>query len=278
MVSVTQELYRYWENEYKKQDSLDQFKVEDNHFKNISINMRNKFKLEYYPQPFYGYFEEDMSKDLLMPLINPGPVPSENVMKQYPSNSLVESRELWNKEIYERHTNQWRKENFHQKELEYDRIYGGENKHWRGKKMKQVRNLLGQDIEFLHTIEFFPFHSDKWGGVSEIDRENIYNLPSTTRSICALEDSASRRLVKHILGVGKEWVNILNHYSNKFKLVEYRELLGPKGNIGQRFYKYILVNNPEGLPIVIYVTSAINIPNPDRNINGANIIYEFLEI
>lgn len=277
MVFATQTLQTYWEKEFKKQISLNEFSVEDNHFNNLSKKTLSKFNFEFYPQPFYGYFDDDMSNDILMPLINPGAISMSNLSKQFPTSTNEESKVLWNKEIYERHTGQWTKDTYHQKELEYDVIYEGRSRHWRGKKMIQVRNLLGQNIEFLHTIEFFPFHSDRWGSMSVEDKKLLYNLPSTVLSISALEDIASRRLVKHILGVGKPWVEILSYYSNLFKKVDEKILPGPKGNTGQRFYKYKPLQNPDGLPIVIYSASSMHIPNPNRNPYGAKIIYDFLE-
>ncbi|EAR66159.1 hypothetical protein B14911_10507 [Bacillus sp. NRRL B-14911] len=278
MVSGVTELYRYWEDEFKKQDLLTPFEVDNNDFRGISKKVRDNFRLNYYPQPFYGYLKEDMSKDMLMPLINPGPISNINVTEHFPAETLEESIALHNYQIYERHTGKWSKEIFHQKEREYDMQYGGRNKHWRGKKINQVRRLLGEDIEFLHTIEFFPFHSDKFGGFSKEDQNKLHNLPSTIRSINALEDIASRKLVKHILGIGMPWANILDQYPSLFTKVGYQELIGPKGGVSQRFYKYKPVRNPDGLPILIYSTTSMNIPNPNTNCKGANIFYEFLEI
>ncbi|MEK3993037.1 hypothetical protein [Robertmurraya sp. FSL R5-0851] len=269
-----QELSAYWKKQYLQQKDLSSFQAEDNDFKEISIRTREKFNLNYFPQPFYGYFEEDMKNDVLVPLINPGSLNASDVLKQFPSDSEIESRKQWNLNIVERHcTNIWTKEVFHQKEREYDRVFGGKNKHWRGRKLIEVRQLLGEDIGFLHTIEFFPFHSDSWK-VSKKDRETLYNLPSTIHAIRVLEEIASTRAVRHILGIGLPWIDILSHYSNLFVLEDCKTLKGPKGKVGQRFYKFKPVRNSEGLPLVIYSTSSMNLPT---NQEGVDIILEFLE-
>lgn len=50
-------------------------------------------------------------------------------------------------------------------------------------------------------------------------------------------------------------------YPNKFKLVgDPIFLTGARGRVGQRFFKFRPLKNSNGLPIVIYSTSSMNLP------------------
>lgn len=272
--SAIKELVTYWRESYLNQKDLVSFQVDQSIFNGISERTRNKFKFNFFPQPFYGYFEEDMKNDVLMPLINPGPKTIEDVIKEFPSSSDIESTIQWNLNIVERHcTPKWTKEVFHKKEQEYDGIYGGRNQHWRGKMFGKVQKLLGDDIEFLHTIEFFPYHSDRWD-VSKKEQKRLYQLHSTILAIKALEEIAVTRAVRHIIGIGLPWTEILSHYSDLFVLEDWTPLKGPTGSVGQRIFKFKPVRNPNGLPIVIYTTSSVTLPT---NKEAVKIIHHYLE-
>ncbi|MFF0828902.1 hypothetical protein ACFYU8_18240 [Brevibacillus sp. NPDC003359] len=115
-------------------------------------------------------------------------------------------------------------------------------------------------IVLIHTIELLPFHSDRWKAGMISQEEWFRNLPSTQLAIDVIEEIACSRLVKHILGIGLPWADILGSFPDKFYLDAHCLLTGTKGRIGHRIFKFMPVKNPEGQSIVIYSGSSMNLP------------------
>lgn len=242
-------------------------------FGNIPLNIKEKFQLDFYPEPFYGYFHEDMTNDILVPLINPGQISVESLKQFFPSSSDERTIALSNNHIKERHLT-WNKEDYVRREKEFIRIQGEKN--WRNIKFKQCKKLIGDDIGFMHTIEFFPYHSASWNVTKELQENWIYNLESTKLAINAIEEISKKHLVKHIIGIGKVWASILDFYEDMFYLESYQELYGPNGGRAHNIYKYKPLNSPSSLPIVIYSGSSMHLPTKDEK--AVNLIRSYLEL
>lgn len=250
-------MVEHWNEEFLLQTDLDLYDP-GKQFAQVPPKVLNHFRLELYPQPFYGYFAEDMKADVFMPLLNPGPVNEKHVTDAFKGYSYSDAKRLWNDVIRDRHTRGWSKAEFHEREKYYDKELGAG--HWRRKKINQVRAVVGE-TEFLHTIEFFPFHSDRWT-VGSVAREQWFrSLPSTQLAIALMEDISARQLVKHILGIGLSWAEVLLSFPEIFKMEgDPVYLTGKRGRVGHRIFKFKPVRYPDGLPIVIYSGSSMNLP------------------
>jgi hypothetical protein len=263
------ELYKFWRGFYTQQ--IDGTTPNyDKVFGGMPEFIKEKFCVEYYPEPFYGYIHEDMSNDVLMPLINPGQVDEEFLQKFFGTSSKEETVIKSNFNVKNRHLN-WNKDDFLFNE---DKEYLG--REWRRKKLNQCKKIIGNDISFLHTIEFFPFHSANWNMRKNIKEDWIYSLETTNLFVNAIEEVSRNRLVKHILGVGKDWVTILESYKSKFFMESYEVMTGPKGGRAHSIYKFKPINSINPLPIVIYSGVSMNLPVNDEN--AVKVLSEFLEL
>ncbi|MDQ0896300.1 MULTISPECIES: hypothetical protein [unclassified Paenibacillus] len=247
----------HWNREFERQSNLDLYDP-GKQFAAVPQKFIKHFRLELFPQPFYGYLTEDMTDDVFMPLLNPGPVKEKHVTDLFNGYPYPDAKRLWNEVIRDRHTRGWSKAEFHERESHYDKVLGP--RHWRLKKMNQVKSLIG-DAGFLHTIEFFPFHSDRWKS-GYVAREDWFrDLISTQLAIGLMEDISARRLVKHILGIGLSWAHVLESFPETFIMEgEPVFLMGQKGKVGHRIFKFKPVHHPDGLPIVIYSGSSMDLP------------------
>lgn len=262
----------YWKDFFSPANNLN---IESNFegFENIPLKIKEKFQLDFFPEPFYGYFHDDMSNDVLVPLINPGQISAESLQTLFPSPSNEITKMLSNNHIKERHLT-WTKEDYIKREQEFIDIQGEKN--WRNTKFKQCKTIVGNEIGFMHTIEFFPFHSASWNISKQLQENWLYSLKTTKLAIDAIEEISKKRLVKHIIGIGKVWVDILNWYEEKFFLESYQELRGPNGGRAHNIYRFKLKNSPTSLPIVIYSGSSMNLPTKDEK--AVNLIRSYLEI
>ncbi|RFB12728.1 hypothetical protein DZB84_18430 [Bacillus sp. HNG] len=264
------ELNEYWIDFFKSKKNSDIINYTDE-FGDIPQHIRKKFQFDFFPEPFYGYLHEDMSNDVLVPLINPGQISVESLKPLFPTSPIESVRTLSNNRIKERHLT-WNKKDYLQGEINL--LQG--NQKWRSTKFNQCKIIMGEDIGFLHTIEFFPFHSARWNLSRELQEKWIYSLKPTKLAINAIEEISKERKVKHILGIGKVWATILNWHKDKFSLEEYQELYGPKGGRSHIVYKYKPLNSPSSLPIVIYSGSSMHLPTKDEK--AVNLIRRYLEI
>ncbi|MBB3114507.1 hypothetical protein FHS18_006628 [Paenibacillus phyllosphaerae] len=271
--SAITSLISHWENKFLEQTELTQY-TSGPDYSLVPSNIQNLFRYELFPQPFYGYLNDDMSEDIFMPLLNPGPVSEKQVKELFKGLDYDEAKRQWNKVIIERHTKGWTKEKFLDREKEYDLLLGPS--HWRRKKLEQVQRVIG-GVSFLHTVELFPFHSDRWKAGMVSQEKWFRDMPSTQLAIESIEEIAALRLVKHILGVGLPWADILKSYPNKFYLDgDPVFLFGSKGRIAHRFFKFKPKMNSKGLPIVIYSGCSMNLPVNKRE--AIDTLREMLEI
>lgn len=271
--SAIHELHSYWVDFFNSQDSKGN--LNPVRFGEIPPYIQEKFQVEFYPEPFYGYFLDDMKNDILVPLINPGLVSEDHVKKLFVSDSFETSKSKWNNQIIERHLG-WKKEDYLKREMEFIEILGKGKENWRYQKLNQCKKLVGNEIGFMHTIEFFPFHSHKWEMKKEMKDNWLNSLPSTKLAIHAIEEISKNCLVKHIIGIGKDWATILATYEDTFILESYEYLTGPKGGRSGEIFKYRPINSPNSLPIVIYSGVAMNLPATNKE--AVSILKNFLEL
>lgn len=130
----------------------------------------------------------------------------------------------------------------------------------------------------MHTIEYFPFHSPRFNVNKNIKEKWLNRLTSTTLSINFIKECSAKQLVKHILGIGKPWVEVLSKYTEHFTLIDRKRLIGPNGGKSHEIFKFKPTDFPDALPIVIYSGPSTKLPAGDRGVDARKIIREFLEL
>ncbi|MDU2241081.1 MAG: hypothetical protein E7E23_10900 [Paenibacillus sp.] len=250
-VNPLEEFNDFWKKIFSE---VDPWTLLGQQYGQIPEKERSNFLQEFLPQPFYGYLHRNMKDDLLLLLINPGQVRPNELFNLLPGGSKEEQIQIWNEKIQKRHQT-WNEAEYHANE----KWLLQNNDNWREVRRKQALNIYG-DFAFLHTIEFFPFHSKDWKLTGLKKQSWIYDLQPTKLAIHAIKQLAEESGVKHIVGIGKPWVNILNHYKDLFVLVETHGISGEK-RFSHRLYKF--VSRLGGIPIVIYISGAggINLPS-----------------
>lgn len=98
-----------------------------------------------------------------------------------------------------------------------------------------------------------------------IKEDWIYKLETTKLFINAIEEVSRNCLTKHIIGISKDWVTILEKNEDKFTKESQEILIGPNGGIAHRIYKFKPKGVADSLPIVIYSGVSMNLPVNDEN-------------
>lgn len=266
-------LHEYWKDTYNQvangADISDFFPVPD--------KIKSKFQLEYYPEPFYGYFHEDMSNDILVLLINPGEIANEELERLYSGGVKTDKsilQERSNAFIKNRHLT-WSKSDYLAREEVFRQMKFARGKHWRIQKFEQCKKLLkSNDFDFMHTIEYFPLHSKSWNVGSNIQQEWMRNLPSSKLVVDAIEEVSKNHLVKHIIGIGKAWVTLMDLNKEKFELISSKTFKGDKRE-GYGFFKYKVKGDPNSLPIVIQTGVSMHLA---ANGEQVQVFREYLEL
>ena len=271
MKSNIEKLNSYWK-EYFEEAILTDFQLNPNKIKSVPEEIESKFQTEFAPEPFYGYLTENISNDILMLLINPGEKDVNSLRIYYPEFAHLDDESLIkmsNHHIAFRHLH-WGKNDFLKRELEFNKI----PRDWRTKMKKMCEKAFKMKFDFLHTIEFFPYHSKNWKISKALKQEWIEQIEATNLAINAIHELSVERKPKRIIGIGKSWVEVLEHYNNLFELVREEKILGPSGKkYAHRFYQFKAKGYPDSLPIVIYVASAIILPIETEAKNLLNSLF-----
>lgn len=151
-----------------------------------------RFQTEFYPEPYYGYFHEDMTNDVLLLLLNPG----------HKESMSLEENSSWNHAVRERYTRPWSKNDYLEEE---GRIKS--KSLWRFQHLQQARGIVG-NVGFLHTMEFFPYHSKTDKLPASFKDAWMSKFHSTKLAVEALKDIATNKKVKHILSTNADWPRI----------------------------------------------------------------------
>lgn len=216
-----QEYINYWQQTFSTEDPI----------KMLGLNEKELelFDIDVAPEPYYGYFHQDMTNDVLLLLFNPG------------AKEKRTGEEGWNKQVKERYTELWSKEIYKNEELKIS-----VESDWRNTYLDNASNIVG-GAGFLHTMEFFPFHSQK-DCTSKKFKEKWMNHISTKLAFLALKDIAVNHKVKQILTVNEIWPNLLEKYN--VPLTHYVELFR-KGGKAYSFKFKVYQFNEESLPILL---------------------------
>lgn len=259
-------LIDYWDKIFLAEDPFQTILDLENSDKLRTI-ISQKFDLRYYPEPFYGYFKEDMKTDILFLLLNPGQERVAELENRFPAETLAESRRLWNESTKLRHIN-WTKADFHKEEKN---IYASEK--WRNDRLVKALEILDEykneyvppEKCFLHTAEFFPFRSKNFN----ISNDWIFNLNATKHMLGALKEITLKNKVRYIFGVSKSWFDILEHKNGIFEPKRIIRVTLKKKNsdpnsksYSHRMALYSLTE--EATPILVYKawgSSRMNLPS-----------------
>ncbi|ACT03358.1 hypothetical protein Pjdr2_4745 [Paenibacillus sp. JDR-2] len=214
------------------------------------------FDADFYPEPFYGYLNEDMSNDALLLLINPGDILIDKLRKSNPSLDYEGICRQFNDFVGNRYLN-WTKEDYIHNEVINRTTPGGK---WRASRLKQLEQLTNENLGFLHTLEFFPFHSKQWNVRKSLKEEWLYELESTQLAMQAIGDISTQRKTKHIVGIGLDWVVLFGKYPELFERTNEYTITGKTGKPAHRVFQFKVKGNSDSLPIVIYSGSSMNLP------------------
>lgn len=95
MSKAVQELISYWQTIFSSEDPIKELNLHK------SADIMDKFTTSIPPEPYYGYFHEDTSNDVVLLLLNPGGKNEQTEQDGW--NDLITNRyiKLWSKDTYE---------------------------------------------------------------------------------------------------------------------------------------------------------------------------------
>jgi len=233
----------------------------------IPHDIMESFQTELFPEPYYGYFHEDMSNDILALLINPGGVSGDVLDKLADGENREEKVVNWNNQIRDRHSH-YCKEEYIKRDKKLIEIASQVTDNsklkkalmWREKRREQALGI--SPFSFFHTIEFFPYHSRSFDVSSNEQLQWMFKLETTNLAVEAVLEIAREKRVKHVIGIQKPWEDILKY--KKIPLVQ--EVIIRKHGSSRYSFKFSKFQpTSDSLPIVIYSSGAgyINFPvNP----------------
>lgn len=178
---------------------------------------------------------------MLLLLLNPGA--KDELTSEEGLNASVKNRyvDLWSKDEYFRQEKILRKQN-----------------RWRDKRLNQAEGIVGE-VGFLHTMEFFPFHSRKDELTEHFKRKWVSNFPLADLTYQALKDIAVNRKVKQIFSVSNDWIRFLEKHDVQLeKEVILKKHGGKDYSFAFKMYRFA----EGGLPVLFcdLKGSPINLP------------------
>lgn len=237
--------FKYWRDIFSAASPRDAIeKIEGN----IPSKISNVVDFDFYPEPFFGPMEEIKKNDAILLLINPGNIEgSEEEVKLH--NELTKERYLkWNRNDY----------------LISDCEVAKHNKKgiaWRDATKRSVERILNREVEFLHTVEFFPFHSKSWNVSTREVKNYILNMNATKHSMDFIRHLCKRNERIPIIGIGKPWIDVFQAFGHE-PIQEKIIIKAETGNASHRFYQFQF--SSDSSPIVIYSASSMKLPNNDK--------------
>jgi hypothetical protein len=236
------QLVNHWKAIYQSENPLKEIIKHDGE---VPKGIKDNFQFELYPEPYYGYLNEDISEDALLLLINPG------LYDGTPEE--IDSHNAFTKERY----STWTK-NEYIKEKHYLGQVNPVSLNWREKKKKQMERVIPHPnkIPFLHTMELFPYHSKSWSGLSSEAKSWLMNNETTRMNFEAIKYIAEHNETRYIIGIGINWIDIFERFG--CKPVSYKPFYNSKGNYAHRVYHFQLSKG--ATPILIYVACSMYLP------------------
>lgn len=134
---------------------------------------------------------------------------------------------------------------------------------------REAERILNERIGFLHTIEFFPYHSKNWKLNIQAQKDWIYNLETTKLSLGAIRQIAEERRVKCIFGINNTWKQIIHANNDILQMEELVEAEIWKPGFAKMSFEISIYRKRGSLPILITRLGGnnINLPADARVIN-----------
>ncbi|WP_053375531.1 hypothetical protein [Paenibacillus sp. FJAT-27812] len=208
-----------------------------------------------YPEPFYGPFEEDMTKDLLLLLMNPGGVKDQ---AQY-STAI-------NKNTISRYTS-WRRKDFLQECGRLDKTklvipskrnicdqscilhnLSCDGCRWRRTRYREAKFDVNLSFDLINTMEYIPYHSKNYNDLRSV-QPWLLKAKTTKMAFEAVCEISRNHLVKHIISLGSAWIEIFRIHD--FLPVENITVRSSTGTALGTLLRYQIGDS--ALPIVIHL-------------------------
>lgn len=237
--------FKYWREIFSATSPRDKIeKIEGK----IPSAVSSVVNFDFYPEPFFGPLEEIKMNDAILLLINPGNIEgSEEEAKLH--NKLTKERYLkWDRKDY----------------LASDCEIAKHNKKglaWRCATKRSMERILDREVEFLHTVEFFPFHSKSWNISNREVKNYILNMNATKHSMAFIRYLCERNEKIPIIGIGKPWLDVFQAFGYK-PIQEKLIIKAETGNASHRLYQFRFSNDSS--PVVIYSASSMKLPSNDE--------------
>jgi len=246
-VNPVDQLVSHWKEIYNSNSPEKELLLHDGE---VPKEITHYFQFELYPEPFYGYLNDVLSNDALLLLINPG---------EFKGNAEEISR--LNSFTKERYTIWTKREYLNEKDLL--RKIAPKSIEWRNRKKKQVERVIPnpKKVNFLHTMELFPYHSKNWTGLSERAKSWMLNTKTTKLNFEAIKYLTVARKINNIIGIGINWLDIFERFG--YQPTYYQPFYNDKGNFTHRVFSYQL--SEAATPIIIYVANSMHLPK-DPNV------------
>lgn len=244
------DLVSYWKSIFSSPNPIEALGLQNDD------KVMMEFELDIPPEPYYGYFHEQdaMKNDVLLLLLNPG------------GKNEQARQDGWNDFVTNRYVNFWSiNEYFRQEELLKEK-----NPPWRDQRFNQAKGIVG-DFGFLHTMEFFPFHSKYDKLPDRFKKRWVKDYPMSDLAFYAIKDIATQRKVKHIFSVSKDWIRIFEKHHVPLKVsVELMRHTGKEYSFKFKVYEF----GEDTLPILFCELngSPINLPTNEFAVHIARIL------
>jgi len=259
MVDDVRAFMQYWNDRYASEDLDEQLISMVNSMPSkIKMSIQKLDDVPLFPEPYFGHLHDDTSNDILLLLLNPGEVRQD---AHEVNMQTIERFRTWSKGDYL---------------AEEDKIPDDAFK-WRDARRKDACRIIDganmPNFRFLHTIEYFPFHSKKFDFLNSKSRRWISEWNATQLMIKAVKQISLESRVCFIFAIGILWTTLLEDYG--FEQQSFITL-GPKKN-SHRIWKYQLRDLPDSLPIVVYVSGAGRIGLP-TDAEASSVIRQMIQM
>ena len=261
------ELLNYYKSIYRAENPSEEMLKSEGE---IPKSIKEKIQTQFGPEPFYGYFDDDMSKDALLLLLNPGEVNNiKNVCSDDEFNQFHKKRYL-----------EWTKKEHLEEGERLKEIHTDGNK-WREDRRKEINNIIcvseaSEEVPFMHTMEFFPYHSKEFKFSSEKEINWICKSKTSELLMNSIKYLAEQRKVKYIFGIGISWVKIFKYYGYVPEKKDIYEVKNDStGKFRFRVYKYKFTK--DSVPVIISILGGGKISLP-KNEETVKTIRKMLEL
>lgn len=255
----------FWDNVFNSEDPLNACRESDGGLYDELNEKHQLIDSHLYPEPYYGYLAEDISKDLIVLLHNPGAgdLTVENM------NAFTKERYLkWDKNKYQEECG-YRDKDYYQIQgdccsCHLRTIHSSVGCGWRRIRWHQAKFQIGLDFDFMHTMEIAPYHTKDFRGqlqmiIESKPVESLYN---------AVRDIATHHKVRYLFAIGSGWNSLFEHFN-----VQSSETITSNTSNGK---VYVYRVTPDALPILVYPSlgGGMNLPANKELLYGIRRVYE----